>query len=218
MNAHLVRHPPWGHTLSVTQQRYPLCLAFLPLLFSAFLSGLSGQAQAEDGWPTGEDIAQRINARNDGRFVSWNLSMELVNQHGKTRVRKARGFRKHYAEDKRTAWFYLSPKRVKDIAFLTFDYHQAGRDDDQWLYLPAMRKTRRIAAADRGDYFLGTDFTYEDIKKESKVTIEDYTWKTIGEETLDGRRCYLLEATPVNQQVAKDLGYGKTLSWVDAEQ
>jgi outer membrane lipoprotein-sorting protein len=216
MSTRLVNHPALHHRLNVTEQRCFLCFFLGALLFTAFLIGVPVRAEAP--WPSGEDIAQRINARDDGQFVSWSLSLELINRHGKTRLREARGFRKHYAADKRTAWFYVSPKRVKDIALLTFDYRQAGRDDDQWLYLPAMRKTRRIAATDRGDYFLGTDFTYEDMKKESKVTIEDYIWKTIGEETFDGRRCYLLEATPVNQQVAKELGYGKTLSWVDAEQ
>ena len=100
---------------------------------------------------------------------------------------------------------------------MTFDYPEVEKDDDQWLYLPAMRKVRRISASDRGDYFLGTDFSYEDIKKESKVTIEDYTWKTIGEETLDGHDCYVTEAIPVSKEIAKELGYGRTKAWVDKE-
>jgi len=145
------------------------------------------------------------------------LKMELINRKGKKRERVTRGFRKYFGEEKRTILFYESPKNVKDTGFLTFDYPDPKRDDDQWLYLPALRKVRRISASDRGDYFLGTDFTYEDIKKESKVSIEDYTRKTIGEETIDGHHTYIIESVPVNKKIAKELGYGRVMQWVDAE-
>lgn len=165
--------------------------------------------------PSGNEIAQRINERDEGEAVSRNIVMEMIDRRGKKRVRKTRSFRKYYGAEKRTAIFYLSPKMIKGTAFLTFDYPEAARDDDQWLYLPAMRKVRRISASDRGDYFLGTDFTYEDIRKETKVGIEDYRWKTVGEETVDGHLCYLVEAIPVNENLAKILGYSRMLLRVD---
>ena len=143
--------------------------------------------------------------------------MELINRKGKKRVRITRAFRKYFGEEKRTILFYESPKNVKDTGFLTFDYPDSKRDDDQWLYLPALRKVRRISASDRGDYFLGTDFTYEDIKKETKVSIDDYARKTIGKEIIDGHRTYIIESIPVNKKIAKELGYGRVLLWVDAE-
>ena len=172
---------------------------------------------AEADRPTGLEIAQRINARDEGEAVSRNLTMEMIDRRGKKRVRETRSFRKYYGEEKRTVIFYLKPKNIKKTAFLTYDYPQADRDDDQWLYLPAMRKVRRISASDRGDYFLGTDFTYEDIKKESKVSIEDYSWATVGEEEIDGHHSYIVEAVPVNDRVAKELGYSKVRSWVDSK-
>ena len=90
-------------------------------------------------------------------------------------------------------------------------------DDDQWLYLPAMRKVRRISASDRGDYFLGTDLTYEDIKLETRVGVADYDYTHVGEEDIDGHRCYVVEAEPVSEDVAKELGYGGATLWVDAD-
>ena len=174
-------------------------------------------AADKEGQPSGMEIAKRINARDEGISVSRNLRMEMIDRHNKKRVRETRGFRKYYGDEKRTVIFYLKPKNVKETAFLTYDYAQAEQDDDQWLYLPAMRKVRRISASDRGDYFLGTDFTYEDIKKERKVSIEDYTWKSVGEEVIDGHHCYIVESIPVNKQVAKELGYSKVLSWVDSK-
>lgn len=165
--------------------------------------------------PSGDEIAKKINARDEGVAVARNLTMEMTDRSGKTRTRETRGFRKYYGHEKRTVIFYLEPSNIKDTAFLTFDYPDASRDDDQWLYLPAMRKVRRISASDRGDYFLGTDLTYEDIKLETRVSIEDYNRKTTGEDEVDGHRCYLVESVPVNDEIAKELGYGKVEQCVD---
>jgi len=167
--------------------------------------------------PTGEQIAKNINARNEGISQSRNLKMILTDKRGKERIRETVSYRKYFGDEKRTVIHYLKPRNVKKTAFLTYDYPQANKDDDQWLYLPAMRKVRRISASDRGDYFLGTDFTYEDIKKESKVTLEDYSRKTLREEVLDGHPIYVIEAIPVNNEVAEELGYGKVIQWVDKD-
>jgi len=167
--------------------------------------------------PSGDEIAHNINARYEGVSVVRTLSMEMTDKRGKQRIRETRGFRKYFGDEKRTAIYYLSPKNVKDTAFMTYDYADESMDDDQWLYLPAMRKVRRISASDRGDYFLGTDFTYEDIKKESKVSIEDYTRKTIGEAVIDGHRTFIVDSTPIDKNTAKELGYSKVKQWVDAE-
>jgi outer membrane lipoprotein-sorting protein len=187
---------------------------------SAALLGMLGLVTptghtADVAWPSGEEIAQRINARDEGRTASSTLLMELIDRHGDKLVRKTRTFRKYYAAEKRSAIFYVLPKNVEGTAFLTFHYLEEKRDDVQWLYLPTLRKVRRIAAADRGEAFLGTDFTYDDMKRESKVSLTDYAWKTIGEDSVDGHRCYMVEGIPVSRDVAKELGYGRVVLWVD---
>jgi outer membrane lipoprotein-sorting protein len=167
--------------------------------------------------PTGDEVARQINARDEGSAVSLLLTMEMTDKRGKSRVRETQGFRKYYGDEKRTVIFYLSPKNIKDTAFLTYDYPEIDRDDDQWLYLPAMRKVRRISASDRGDYFLGTDFTFEDIKLETRVSLSDYTFKVTGESEIDGKHCLVLESTPISKEVAKELGYSKVEQCVDDE-
>ena len=188
-------------------------------MFSAMivLSVVLLPAVSSSELPSGEEVAKNINARDEGVAVSRNVLMEMTDKRGKTRTRKTRGFRKYYGDEKRTVIFYLSPKNVKDTAFLTYDYPEVQRDDDQWLYIPAARKVRRISASDRGDYFLGTDFTFEDIKLESKVSLDDYQRSTLREEVLDGLKTYVVEAIPVSKAVAKELGYSKVLQWVDPE-
>jgi len=165
----------------------------------------------------GDEIARRVNARDEGVAVARNLTMQMTDRHGKTRTRKTRAFRKYYGAEKRTVIFYLEPSNVKDTAFLTWDYADPDKDDDQWLYLPAMRKVRRISASDRGDYFLGTDLTYEDIKLETRIGIKDYTRKTIVEDEVNGHPCYVVESVPVDKQTARELGYGRVEQCVDSE-
>lgn len=165
--------------------------------------------------PDGDEVAHRINARDEGVAVSRNARMEMTDRHGKTRIQETRIFRVYFGEEKRTVLFYRSPKNVKDTAFLTIDYPEPEHEDDQWLYLPALRKVRRISASDRGDYFLGTDFTYEDIKKETKVSIDDYRRRTLREDTVDGHPVIVVEDVPVDEDVARELGYGRVVRWVD---
>jgi predicted RND superfamily exporter protein len=167
--------------------------------------------------PSGDRIIQTINQQKDGESVFQRLKMTLIDKRGKERVRETIGYRKYFGEEKRTILFYSAPSNVKGTSFLTYDYPDKSTDDDQWLYLPALRKVRRISASDRGDYFLGTDFTYDDIKNERKVDIEDYNFKTLKEDEVDEQKNYLVEAIPRNESIAKELGYGRLLLWVRSD-
>lgn len=181
-------------------------------LFAALLFPLSALA---DSLPTGTEVANNINARDEGVAVSRKLTMELTDKRGKTRTRETQAFRQYEGQDKKTAIFYLAPKNIKDTAFLTYDYAQNDVDDDQWLYLPAMRRVRRISASDRGDYFLGTDFTYEDIKLETRVSLEDFSYESKAYDSENGAACILVESTAVSDKVAKELGIGRRQDCVD---
>lgn len=167
--------------------------------------------------PSGDRIIQSINQQKDGESVFQRLKMTLMDKRGKERVRETIGYRKYFGEEKRTILFYTAPSNVKGTSFLTYDYADKSKDDDQWLYLPALRKVRRISASDRGDYFLGTDFTYDDIKNERKVDTEDYNFKTIQEDEVDEQKIYLVEAIPRTESIAKELGYGRVLFWVRSD-
>ncbi len=178
---------------------------------------LGGATATAQELPTGREIAERINARDTGEAVSRILIMRMTNRRGQTRMRETFGYRKDNDKERRTVVFYTAPSSIKDTAFLTYDYRDESVDDDQWLYLPATRKIRRISASHRGDYFLGTDLTYEDIKLEGRVSLADYTYTSVGEEEIDGHRCYIVQSTPVSDDVAKELGYGGGTLSVDAE-
>ena len=190
-------------------------IAIAALLVVPVAAAAEPDAGGVSGLPSGDDVARSVNARDDGQWASRTLVMELTDRSGRTRTRTARSYRRYFGDEKRSVLFFVEPNSIRDTAFLSYDYPEAGREDDQWIYLPAVRKSRRVAAADRGQSFLGTDFSYEDIKKETKLGISDYRWKILGEEAVDGRPCWQLEAIPVDDVTAGQLGYSRVLLRVD---
>lgn len=98
------------------------------------------------------------------------------------------------------------PRDLKGAAILTFT-HKMGTDD-QWLYLPALKRVKRISAADKSGPFMGSEFAYEDLASQE---VEKYRYKYLGEETLEGQACFVVERTPVD---AKS-GYSRQVTWYD---
>ena len=167
---------------------------------------LAGPAFAAE--PTGLEIMQRVDARDDGDDLIQKMKQRLIDRRGDVREREMISFRKDYGKDSKSITYFLAPSNVRDTALLTWDYDGVEKDDDQWLYLPALKKVRRISSSDRGDYFMGTDFTFEDIKQTPEL--EDYNWSLIGSESLDGHDVWLVEGEPRTDDLKKNLGYSKT--------
>jgi hypothetical protein len=171
-------------------------------------------ARAEE-LPGGAEIMRSVAARAEGQQVTRDMVFELTDRRGQTRSQEIKAFRRYFEDEKRTVLFYTAPANVRGTGFLTYDYTDDAKDDDQWLYLPALRKVRRIPASNRGDYFLGTDFSYEEIKSENKVGLKDYDFRTVGQETVDGVQFYVVEGTAATADIARELGYSKAVWWID---
>lgn len=170
-----------------------------------------------------DDVAERIYSRDEGEAVSRELAMELIDHRGKIRHRTATVYRRTVDGMKQKVIFFTGPRLVKDMAFLTHDFLAPEQQDRQWLYLPAMRKVRRIPASDRGDYFLGTDFTYNDVKDELKFEPADYVFSLSGHEQMDNMIIYHLSGRAKTAEVAAELGYTAfdakvgSQSWIPSE-
>lgn len=165
--------------------------------------------------PDGLEIMRSVAARDEGLQVTRDMRLELTDRRGQTRAQEIKSYRRYFDDEKRTILFYTAPANVRGTGFLTYDYADSAAEDDQWLYLPALRKVRRIPASNRGDYFLGTDFSYEEIKSENKVGLQDYRFRTTGQEEIDGVLCYVVEGTAVSAEIAKELGYSKAVWRID---
>lgn len=177
----------------------------------AILTGM-GAVLSYGAEPTGIQIMQRVDDRDDGNDLTQKIYQKLIDRRGGVRERFIISFRKDYGKDSKSISYFLQPANIRDTALLTYDYDGSKRDDDQWLYLPALKKVRRISAADRGDYFMGTDFTFEDIKQTPEL--EDYNWRLLGSEQVDGHACWVVEGVPKTDDLKKNLGYAKTVNYV----
>jgi hypothetical protein len=129
---------------------------------------------------TGREIMERVDERDDGDNATQDMEMILIDKNQNQRVREIRSFRRDQGEDTHSILFFLSPADVKDTGFLTYDYDDADKDDDQWLYLPALKKTKRIASSDKSGSFMGSDFSYADLTTR-ELDHYDYTLLKEGE-------------------------------------
>ena len=158
--------------------------------------------------PTGHDIMLNVEGRPDGDSRKSIMHMELTNKRGAVRVRTMLSYSKDYGDDKKTIMYFQAPADVKGTGFLTWDYNDETKTDDRWLYLPAMKKTRRISGSSaKKEYFMGSDFTYDDMSKQN-VSAENH--QLIKEEELNGYKCWVIESTPkTNDDI-----YSKKIGWV----
>ncbi|MDQ6961362.1 MAG: outer membrane lipoprotein-sorting protein [Mariprofundaceae bacterium] len=179
------------------------------LCFAAWLC-LFGTVDAAE--PTGLQIMTSVDQREDGDTLQQHMKQILIDRNGRERVRQMMSFRKDVGVDKKMISFFLEPANIRDTALLTFDYDNEKTDDDQWLYLPALKKVRRISASDRGDYFMGTDFSFEDMKQTPELT--DYSWKLLGSDVLNGHDCWKVQGEPASQSLGQELGYSKIIQYV----
>ncbi len=192
-----------------------LGLSLMAVLFLAF--DPMGTLASEDRLPEGIDIAQKINAKHFGKGITQDATLELISKRGKSRHYQLRSFRAFKSDATYLVFFLLAPPDMKDTVFLCHDYFDGKRYDEQWLYKPSRKTTRRIPESNRSDSFLGSEFSVEDIKKVNRVEINEYSWKTLEKKTINGRLCYLVEQIPVTPELAKNIGYSRILNYVDSE-
>jgi hypothetical protein len=160
---------------------------------------------------TGRQIMERVDERDDGDNVTQDIEMILIDKRGNQRVRKIRAFGRDQGEDTHSIMFFLSPADVKDTGFLTYDYDEDEKDDDQWLYLPALKKTKRIASGDKSGSFMGSDFTYADMTDRK---LDRYDHKLLQEGEVEGVKVWIVESIPNIEDEIEETGYIKTIAFV----
>ena len=186
------------------------------VIVAAVIGGLLVASQADAADDDGLEIARKVAARSEGKAATRIVQITLTNRRGKKKERRAI-LLSSVADDVRfTRITYTAPKGIRDTAFLSHDFDDPSRSDNSWLYMPALRKERRVPASDRGDYFLGTDFTYEDIQSELKFDLDDYEFELMEIIQEDEATLYRLAGTPRSANVARQLGYGGFEAVVDS--
>ena len=174
----------------------------------AFIAALFLAAAAQLNAQTGRDIVQRVKNRPDGTTRYAEMQLTLVKKNGDKRDRKMVSWAMDEGKDTKKIMFFTYPGDVKGTGFLTWDYDKAGKEDDKWLYLPATKKTRRISgSSSKTDYFMGTDFTYDDMGGRN---VDEDKHTLLREESRNGHKCWVVESVPVDSREI----YSRKVSWI----
>ncbi|MBI3625094.1 MAG: outer membrane lipoprotein-sorting protein [Candidatus Rokubacteria bacterium] len=138
-------------------------------------------------------------------------TLTLINKNGQERVRTVFGTTKLQPNgtDNMRMTRFLSPPDIKGTVTLLIEH--SDRDDDIWIYLPALKKVRRLVASNKKDSFVGTDFSYGDVIGHK---VEEWQHRLLREELLDGQPCYVIESLPRTDAVKSNSGYSKRQSWI----
>lgn len=159
----------------------PLAVLFLPFVLLP--------ARAQDARKVMDAVYKQDNSRDS----YWRARLDVYDKKGTARSKKFSLRKLGSLGNSKTLARFTDPAEVRGVGLLT--YNQAGVGDRQWLYTPAIQRTRRIAPQERSRKFLGTDFTNEDM---AERVLDDYTYKLLGEgEVIEGRKTYKIEARPV---------------------
>lgn len=152
---------------------------------------------------TADEIMKRVDEAVVPKNMKSAMKMNLIDSKNQVRQRDLKVFR--LTDEKMMMWF-LNPADVKGTSFLKIT--NIDRDDDMWIYLPALGKVRRIASSAKNGSFMGSDFTFEDMGDRK---LKDYTYKLLKNEVLEGKQCWVVESTP-NAGISTD--YSKIVSWI----
>jgi len=170
----------------------------------------AGLAFAQTPEERGLEIAQQVSDQNDGFVDSTaTMTMTLTNRSGKKSVRQIRSLTLETPGDgDKSMSIFDTPKDVKGTASLT--YSHAVEADEQWLYLPALKRVKRISSKNKSGPFMGSEFAFEDIGSQE---VEKYTYKYLGEEEINGIAAHKIESYPAY----KHSGYTRLINWIDKE-
>jgi outer membrane lipoprotein-sorting protein len=189
--------------MNITKTVIISCLATITAL---------GTAWAQTPEQKGLEIATAADQRDSGwKHMTADMEMVLRNRSGKESGRKVtnRQLEVHGDGDKSLSLF-KEPKDVSGTAMLTFTH--GLEPDDQWLYLPALKRVKRISSKNKSGPFMGSEFAFEDLASQE---LDKFTYRYIREESCgDGYQCHVIERIPQY----KNSGYTRQITWVDTEQ
>ena len=180
----------------------------LALLLSALMLTSASVAQTPE--ERGLEIATSVQAQDDGFSDSESaMTMTLINRSGKKSIRRMRSRVLEVTGDgDKSMSIFDEPADVKGTASLTHSH--ATDADEQWLFLPALKRVKRISSKNKSGPFMGSEFAFEDI---SSQEVDKYDHKYIGDDELEGTAVYKIEATPAY----KYSGYTRLINWIDQE-
>ena len=158
----------------------------------------------------GREIMELLKEQDRGTTTHALVSMDLIDKRGNVSTRVLELYSKENNEKKlNTMIVFHRPSSVKNTRFLSIGH--SNKVSEQWIYMPALKRTKRITTSDADQSFLGTDFTYADM---GAIDIDNATYSLIREESLNGIECWIVESIPLESSGSD---YSKRISWISKE-
>lgn len=174
-------------------------------------TGIMAMLLACGGFLFAQDAVTIMNSaknRVQTETISTRSRMVITARDGSTTERVIDQYSKDGPNGARTVIVFQRPANVAGTRFLTMDNASGG--SDRWIFLPSLGRIRRIAASESGGSFMGTDFSYDDISSiDRSISLDTHTLS--GEETLNGKTCYVIQSIPRDSSYQ----YSKTITWID---
>jgi outer membrane lipoprotein-sorting protein len=179
-------------------------------VFAALALLLAGPARAEKA-PSAREIMDKVTVTRKLDGSEAVIKMTVVGENGQAREREISMATKLYdgGKTEKRIYRFLSPADVEGTGILVYDYET--KPDDVWIYLPALRKTRRVVSTQRAQSFMGSEFSYGDLNIPS---LDDFDYTLVKEEASGGEPCYVIDLVPKNREIAEAEGYSKKTYWV----
>ena len=137
-------------------------------------------------------------------------TLKIISASGEERLRTLSTATRKFGAVSKMIMKFLEPADVRGTTLLVFD--NENKDDDMWIYMPALRKTRRIVSSEKGKNFMGSEFTNADM---SKPNIDEFNYKILGDETIDGKLCWKIESTCKNETQEEQYGFSKRVTFIE---
>jgi hypothetical protein len=167
--------------------------------------------QAAAQQPDADQIMNISRELNLTKSMSANINLSIIEKNGSSRLRTISMTSKSYPEglEKRIIRF-IEPADIKGTAMLVIDNRNIA--DEMWIYLPALKKTRRIVSSEKGKSFMSSEFSNADM---SSPTLSDFVNKHVGESGQNNK--WIIESKPVSEEKADEYGYSKKISYISMD-
>jgi len=181
-------------------------MKYASLAMLLFLLTVPGFSQE----PTGHDIMHEMLNQSTWDDMQATVTLTLKTSRGEIRVRTIDFYSKSTKDDESSMLMrFVKPADVEGTGFLMIE-HDDG-EDERYLYLPALRRVKRIAASGSGGNFMSSDFTYYDI---GEPELEDWTYSRLADTTIGEKPAFVIECHPKTDQIREDTGYGKIIRYI----
>jgi hypothetical protein len=177
-------------------------LLLFVLLIWLYQTGVFAQSAREIS-----DKAANTIEKNSMEMIS---TLKIMDDKGRVRTRKMEITTREFSGVIKTLVKFMEPADIRGTSMLVYDY--TDKPADMWIYMPALRKVRRIVSDEKGNSFMGSEFSNADL---SVPETENFDYKILSVEMFEGSDCWKIEAACKNENVSRENGYSKRLMWID---